>query len=56
MSSEFMNPHSRIARPVRNLSRSVSMYRDGHGLLEMGRFENHAGFDSVMFGNAELLC
>ena len=40
----------RIARPVGDLERSVAMYRDGLGLHELGRFEDHAGFDGVMLG------
>ena len=42
--------HLRIARPVSDLERSVALYRDGLGLQELGRFENHAGFDGVMLG------
>lgn len=30
------------------------MYRTGLGLLEIGRFENHAGFDGVMLGKPGL--
>jgi catechol 2,3-dioxygenase-like lactoylglutathione lyase family enzyme len=26
------------------------MYRDGLGLVELGRFENHEGFDGIMLG------
>ena len=40
----------RLARPVSDLARSVEMYRRGLGLQELGRFENHAGFDGVMLG------
>ena len=46
-----MNAHLRVARPVRNLSVSVSMYMRGLGLEEIGRFEDHEGFDGVMLGN-----
>ena len=42
--------HLRIARPVSALERSVAMYRGGLGLVEVGRFENHDGFDGVMLG------
>ena len=28
------------------------MYRNGLGLHELGRFENHAGFDGVMLGRS----
>ena len=44
----------RIARPVTALERSVAMYREGLGLREIGRFENHEGFDGVMLGGAGL--
>jgi YycE-like protein len=44
----------RIARPVSALDRSVVMYRRGLDLLEIGRFENHDGFDGVMLGRPEL--
>src|SRR5216117_1123775 len=44
----------RIARPVSALDRSVDMYRKGLGLMEIGRFENHAGFDGVMLGRPDL--
>ena len=44
----------RIARPVSALERSVVMYRKGLDLIEIGRFENHDGFDGVMLGRADL--
>ena len=40
----------RVARPVSALQRSAAMYREGLGLVEVGRFENHGGFDGVMLG------
>jgi hypothetical protein len=49
-----MDPQLRIARPVSELERSAAMYRTGLGLLEIGRFENHAGFDGVMLGRPGL--
>ena len=45
-----MHAHIRIARPVRDLNRAVPMYRDGLGIVELGRFEDHDGFDGVMLG------
>ena len=45
-----MTIHLRIARPVRDLESAVAMYRHGLGLHEIGRFEDHAGFDGVMLG------
>ncbi|TXI26877.1 MAG: VOC family protein [Nitrosomonas oligotropha] len=46
--------HLRIARPVSNLEQSVTLYRDGLGLEEIGRFEDHEGFDGVMLGKPGL--
>lgn len=45
-----MNPHLRIARPVRDLDDSARMYRQGLALEELGRFADHEGFDGVMLG------
>jgi catechol 2,3-dioxygenase-like lactoylglutathione lyase family enzyme len=45
-----MQAHLRIARPVSDLELSVAMYRQALGLDEIGRFENHEGFDGVMLG------
>lgn len=45
-----MQTQLRIARPVSALERSVVMYRKGLGLIEIGRFEDHDGFDGVMLG------
>jgi len=44
----------RIARPVNDLERSARMYIRGLELVELGRFEDHAGFDGVMLGRTEL--
>jgi catechol 2,3-dioxygenase-like lactoylglutathione lyase family enzyme len=49
-----MQPHLRIARPVSALEKSVAMYCKGLGLVEIGRFENHVGFDGAMLGKAGL--
>lgn len=46
-----MHPQLSIARPVSDLDRSVAIYCRGLELRELGRFENHAGFDGVMRGN-----
>jgi catechol 2,3-dioxygenase-like lactoylglutathione lyase family enzyme len=40
----------RFARPTNSLDRVVPFYRDGLGLKELYRFENHAGYDGVMLG------
>ena len=49
-----MQAHLRLARPVSDLERTVAMYRSGLGLTELGRFEDHDGFDGVMLGVAGL--
>jgi catechol 2,3-dioxygenase-like lactoylglutathione lyase family enzyme len=45
--------HMRVARPVGDLERATAMYCRGLGLVEIGRFENHDGFDGIMLGEAE---
>src|SRR4051794_40023173 len=45
-----MSPHLRIARPVRDLEKTASMYCRGLGLRVIGRFEDHDGFNGVMLG------
>jgi catechol 2,3-dioxygenase-like lactoylglutathione lyase family enzyme len=45
-----LTAHLRIARPVRELERALRLYRKGLGLVEIGRFADHAGFDGVMLG------
>jgi catechol 2,3-dioxygenase-like lactoylglutathione lyase family enzyme len=40
----------RIARPTDRLEAIVEFYRDGLGLAELFRFEDHAGYDGVMLG------
>jgi catechol 2,3-dioxygenase-like lactoylglutathione lyase family enzyme len=49
-----MTMHLRIARPVADLGRSVAMYCAALDLREIGRFENHEGFDGVMLSLAEV--
>ena len=49
-----MQTQLRIARPVSALDRSVVIYRKGLNLVEIGRFENHDGFDGVMLGRPDL--
>jgi catechol 2,3-dioxygenase-like lactoylglutathione lyase family enzyme len=44
--------HLRIARPVRDLERSATLYERGLGLKRLGAFVDHAGFDGVMLGHA----
>ncbi|WP_433086456.1 VOC family protein [Dactylosporangium sp. CA-052675] len=38
----------RIARQTPQLQTVVAFYRDGLGLPEVGRFEDHEGYDGVM--------
>lgn len=40
----------RIARPTDRLEQVVRFYRDGLGLAEIDRFEDHDGFSGVMLG------
>ncbi|WP_395450989.1 VOC family protein [Aminobacter sp. UC22_36] len=43
----------RVARPTNDLEATVRFYRDGLGLDELARFENHDGFDGVMLGKPD---
>lgn len=52
-SYNILKTQLRIARPVSNLEQPVILYRKGLGLDEIGRFENHEGFDGVMLGNPD---
>lgn len=47
-----MQHHLRIARPVRDLAATQAMYCRGLGLLVIGSFEDHDGFDGVMLWGA----
>ncbi|MEP7009585.1 MAG: VOC family protein [Acidobacteriota bacterium] len=49
-----MSLHLRIARPVRDLPKTVAMYREGLGLVDLGGFEDHEGFDGRMLGYPDL--
>ncbi|SHE47435.1 VOC family protein [Streptoalloteichus hindustanus] len=40
----------RVARPTDRLDEVVHFYRDGLGLPELFRFEEHAGYSGVMLG------
>jgi hypothetical protein len=40
----------RFARHTDRLPEIVRFYRDGLGLPELGRFEDHAGYVGVFFG------
>ena len=43
-------PKLRVARPTDKLEEVARFYHEGLGLAELGRFEDHDGFDGVMFG------
>lgn len=43
----------RIARPVSALQHSASMYIEALGFMEIGRFEDHAGFDGIILGRPD---
>ena len=43
----------RVARPTDNLAAIAGMYTKGLGLVELGRFEDHQGFDGVILGHPE---
>ncbi len=46
----------RFARPTDRLEAVVAFYRDGLGLPEIARFEDHAGYDGVMLGLPDGSC
>lgn len=43
-------PTLRVARPTNDLQRLMRFYRDGLGFDVIAQFENHEGFDGMMFG------
>jgi catechol 2,3-dioxygenase-like lactoylglutathione lyase family enzyme len=40
----------RVARPTDRLAEVVRFYRDGLGLVELGGFQDHDGYDGVFLG------
>ncbi len=48
--SDFPVVQVRVARQTDQLAAIIRFYRDGLGLSVIGSFENHAGYDGVMFG------
>ncbi|WP_088041475.1 VOC family protein [Bacillus sp. EAC] len=40
----------RIARPTDQLDKIIEFYGEGLGLKRVGGFENHDGYDGIMFG------
>ena len=45
-----MTHHLRIAKPVRDLAKTTTIYCRGLGFRVVGSFEDHEGFDGVMLG------
>ncbi|MEP6754728.1 MAG: VOC family protein [Chthonomonadales bacterium] len=43
-------PIIRIARPTDQMDQVICFYRDGLGMVELGSFVDHDGFDGVMLG------
>jgi catechol 2,3-dioxygenase-like lactoylglutathione lyase family enzyme len=43
-------PILRIARPTRDIAALIPFYTTGLGLEVIGSFDDHAGFDGIMFG------
>lgn len=48
-----MPTHFRVARPVTDINRAEKMYTEGLGLVTLGRFADHEGFDGVMVGEPD---
>jgi len=44
----------RVARPTNNLEAVIRFYKEGLGLEELDRFENHDGFDGVILGRLDV--
>jgi catechol 2,3-dioxygenase-like lactoylglutathione lyase family enzyme len=49
--SKFASAHLRIARPTDRLEEVVAFYKTVLGFTELGRFEDHHGYDGVMLGH-----
>lgn len=43
-------PKLRVARPTDDIEALLPFYRDGLGLLVLGAFRDHDGFDGIMLG------
>lgn len=43
--------HMRVARATDNLEEIIKFYRDGLGFAIIGSFQDHDGFDGLMFGH-----
>lgn len=49
-----MKTHFRIARPTNNMKEAVKFFKDGLGFEIISSFENHEGFNGIMFGHKEM--
>ncbi|MGE6630687.1 VOC family protein [Bacillus sp. NPDC077027] len=47
---QFQAAQLRIARPTVKMNEAVSFYEEGLGLKRIGSFDQHEGYDGVMFG------
>ena len=47
------NKKLRIARPSSNLAATEKFYCQGLGLLRLGSFDDHEGFDGIMLGHPQ---
>lgn len=47
------NPKLRVARPSDDLEALIPFYRDGLGLAILSRFNDHDGFDGLIFGSPD---
>jgi catechol 2,3-dioxygenase-like lactoylglutathione lyase family enzyme len=52
-STEFPAVQFRAARPTHRLDKVVEFYKDGLGLKQIASFQDHDGYDGVMFGLPE---
>lgn len=53
MAESFPYTQVRVARPTDQLEKVVDFYKNGLGLPEIGRFDDHDGFSGVMLGLPE---
>ena len=47
-------PTLRVARPSDDLEALIGFYCDGLGMNLLDRFDDHAGFDGIMVGSADM--
>lgn len=46
-----MHAHMRVARATDHMPQIIRFYRDGLGFEVIASFEDHEGFDGIMFGH-----